>query len=112
MRFEEFQSEIDWWGSEADGYAARVETEQAWKVSLEDIIARNYNLDIKNPHVGEQINHDPEQLLQEYASQQADIQSLREQLKGILSEALNTESANSVHPELVEGQSSETNNIN
>jgi len=89
MRFEEFQIEIDWWGIEADGFAARVETEQAWKVSLEQIIERNYNLDIKNPHVGEQISHDPEELLAEYNQQQAEIQSLRNQLKGILSEALN-----------------------
>jgi predicted nuclease of restriction endonuclease-like (RecB) superfamily len=48
-----------WWGDEADGLAARVETPQAWKVSLDDIAARNYNLDIKNPHVGEQVSHDP-----------------------------------------------------
>ena len=60
MRFEEFQTEIDWWGSEADGFAERVETEQAWKVSIDEIKARNYNLDIKNPHVGEQVNHDPD----------------------------------------------------
>ena len=68
MRFEEFQPEIDWWGNEADGFEARVETEQAWKVSIDEIIARNYNLDIKNPHVGEQISHDPDELLQKYAS--------------------------------------------
>ncbi len=64
MRFEEFQPEIDWWGNEADGFAARVETEQAWKISIDDIKARNYNLDIKNPHVGEQVNHDPDELLE------------------------------------------------
>jgi type I restriction enzyme M protein len=88
MRFEEFQTEIDWWGKEKDGLKSRVETEQAWKVSIEDIIARNYNLDIKNPHVGEQISHDPEQLLAEYHEQQAHIQSLRDQLRGILADAL------------------------
>lgn len=88
MRFEEFATECDWWGDEADGFKSRQESEQAWQVSLDDIIARNYNLDIKNPHVGEQINHDPEQLLQEYAAQQADIQNLRDQLKNILADAL------------------------
>ncbi|MGK0270730.1 MAG: type I restriction enzyme M protein [Cocleimonas sp.] len=88
MKFEEFQTEIDWWGNEADGFASRVETEQAWQVSIDDIIARNFNLDIKNPHVGEVISHDPQELLNDYAKQQDDIQVLRDQLKGILSAAL------------------------
>jgi type I restriction enzyme M protein len=88
MKFEEFQTEIDWWGNEADGFASRVETEQAWQVSIDDIIARNFNLDIKNPHVGEVISHNPQELLNDYAKQQDDIQVLRDQLKGILSAAL------------------------
>ncbi len=88
MRFEEFQTEIDWWGDASDGYAARVQTEQAWQVSIADIKARNYNLDIKNPHVGEQISHDHGQLLQHYAQQQQEISELREQLKSILQQAL------------------------
>ncbi len=88
MKFAEFQTEIDWWGNEADGFASRVETEQAWQVSIDDIIARNFNLDIKNPHVGEVISHDPQELLTDYAKQQHDIQVLRDQLKGILSAAL------------------------
>ncbi|MDT4332391.1 N-6 DNA methylase [Methylomonas sp. MS20] len=88
MRFEEFQTEIDWWGAAADGYASRKATEQAWPVSIDDIKARNYNLDIKNPHVGEQISHDPDELLQRYAEQQQDIGQLRDQLKAVLQEAL------------------------
>ena len=58
-------------------------------MSIDDIKARNYNLDIKNPHVGEQISHDPDELLKKYARQQQDIKSLRDQLKTILAEALN-----------------------
>ncbi|MGJ0515836.1 MAG: N-6 DNA methylase [Methylomicrobium sp.] len=88
MRFEEFQTEIAWWSSAADGYAGRKATEQAWPVSIEDIRARNYNLDIKNPHVGEQISHDPDELLQRYAQQQQEIGQLRDQLKQVLQEAL------------------------
>ena len=94
MRFEEFQPEIDWWGSEADGFKARVENDQAWKVSIDDIKARNYNLDIKNPHVADQVNHDPEKLLKTYAQQQQEIAALRDQLKAILSEALGNGGAN------------------
>jgi len=88
MRFEEFETEINWWGNEADGFATRVQTEQAWKVSVADIIARNYNLDIKNPHVGEQINHDPDELLRLYQEQQKGIADIRSQLKDILHQAL------------------------
>ncbi len=88
MRFEEFQTEIDWWGNEDDGFKDRVETEQAWRVSIDDIKARSYNLDIKNPHIGEKISHDPEELLAEYQQQQGEIKELRDQLKTILSDAL------------------------
>ena len=91
MRFEEFQTEIDWWGSEEDGFKTRVETEHAWKVSIENIVSRNYNLDISNPHVGEQISHDPDELLAQYNEQQGQIQSLRDQLKTILENALSGE---------------------
>lgn len=93
MRFEEFQAEVDWWGDEADGFASRQQTEQAWQVSIDDIKTRNYNLDIKNPHVGEQINHDPEKLLQQYQKQQQAIADLREQLKAGLQQALSGEQA-------------------
>ena len=75
---------------EADGFAARVQTEQAWKVSVDDINARNYNLDIKNPHVGEQISHDPDELLQQYQQQQHAIAALRTQLKDVLPQALDS----------------------
>ena len=88
MKYEEFAAEQAWWGDEADGFAARAPNEQAWKVSIDDIIARNFNLDIKNPHVGEQISHDPDELLARYATEQAEIQQLRDQLKGILAAAL------------------------
>jgi type I restriction enzyme M protein len=88
MKFEEFQTEIDWWGNEADGFANRVETHQAWKVSIDEIVERNFNLDIKNPYQGEVVNHDPEELLASYQQQQQDISDLRNQLKDILGTAL------------------------
>ncbi len=88
MKFEEFQQEIDWWGNEADGFATRVENEHAWKVSIEEIIERNFNLDIKNPHQAEVIAHDPQELLASYQQQQQEIAELRNQLKNILGDAL------------------------
>ena len=77
-----------WWGNEADGFASRVENEQAWKVSIEDIKARNYNLDLKNPHQAEEEIKDPEELLKQYADLQNEIGKIRHQLKTILDEAL------------------------
>ena len=82
MRIEEFEPEKKWWRK-------RKENEFAWKVTAKDIKANNYNLDVKNPHVGEQINQDPNELLKKYAKQQKEISGLRDQLKTILSEALN-----------------------
>jgi len=89
IRFEEFKPEIEWWGNETDDFSARVETEKAWKIAIDEIKNRNYNLDIKNPHVAEETNHDPDKLLKKYANQQKEIAELREQLKTILAEALN-----------------------
>jgi type I restriction enzyme M protein len=60
----EFDLEKAWWGGAQR--KGRKATEQAWKVSVKDIAARNYNLDCKNPHQVE-INHrDPVELMQEY----------------------------------------------
>jgi type I restriction enzyme M protein len=88
MRIEEFAVEEAWWGGEADGFTARVENEFAWKVSVEDLKARNWNLDYKNPHIGQQICHDPDELLGKYAQLQGEIIDLRDQLKAVLAEAL------------------------
>lgn len=88
MQFEEFAAEISWWGEEADGFRARRETEQAWRIGAADVAARGYNLDLKNPHMPETESHDPDVLLTRYAEQQAEIQSLRDRLKAILADAL------------------------
>ena len=93
MKLDDFSACLDWWGdgdsiTEKTTRTGRQETEQAWQVSIDEIIDRNYNLDIKNPHMAEVISHDPEELLSNYAEQQADIQLLRDQLKTILASAL------------------------
>ncbi len=88
MRYEEFQTEIDWWGFEEDGFKTRIENEQAWEVPVANIIGNNYNLDIKNPHIGELITHDPDEMLTLYIKEQTGISDLRNQLKAILEEAL------------------------
>jgi type I restriction enzyme M protein len=88
VSIEEFDAEKAWWGSEADGFAARVENERAWRVGIGQIRAANFNLDQKNPHEGEAVSHDPEELLRDYAKLQTDAHGLRERLKAILRESL------------------------
>lgn len=88
MKVEEFEALAQWWGNEADNFKTRIETTQAWKVSLADLQARNYNLDCKNPHVAEQITQDPEVLITQFHTMQQDISQLRNQLKSVLAEAL------------------------
>ena len=86
IRVEHFQGCMDWWGG-ADR-VGREETPQAWKVSVEDIKARGYNLDIKNPHAVADDHGDPETLLADLARAEAETARLRDQLKSILAEAL------------------------
>jgi type I restriction enzyme M protein len=88
IRIEEFDAEKAWWGSEADGFASRVENERAWKVSIEQIKAAGYNLDQKNPHAVDAVSHDPEQLLADYARLRGEAQALRDELKQILAKSL------------------------
>lgn len=88
MQFEEFTTEQAWWGIEADGFKSRKPTEQAWKESAEEIARNGYDLDRKNPHKAAAIDHDPAHLLAAYRDTQTSIQSLRDQLKSILSAAL------------------------
>lgn len=95
MKLEDFGDCAAWWGEgdtqqEKLARKNRQANKNAWRVSLEEIVARNYNLDIKNPHKAEQISHDPDALLAEYSQQQAGIQALRDQLKGILAEAMSS----------------------
>jgi type I restriction enzyme M protein len=65
-----------------------VETPQAWRVTADDVRARGYNLDIKNPHAIDDDHGDPEHLLAALNAAEAETARLRDQLKAILAEAL------------------------
>lgn len=43
LRYEEFKPLLRWWSN-------RVESECAWKISVQEVVKNNYNLDIKNPN--------------------------------------------------------------
>jgi type I restriction enzyme M protein len=86
IRIEHLQGCVDWWGGASR--EGRVETPQAWKVTADEVKARGYNLDIKNPHTKAEDHGDPESLLAELDSAEAETARLREQLKAILAGAL------------------------
>jgi type I restriction enzyme M protein len=86
IRLEHLADCAAWWGGQ--GREGRVENERAWKVSADEVKARGYNLDIKNPHSVAEDHGDPEALLAELNSAEGDVASLRDQLKAILAEAL------------------------
>lgn len=77
----EFDLEKKWWGK-------RKQTEHAWKVSVQEIEGRNYNLDIKNPHVADVENGDPDELMKEYEEISRQLMATRDQLKNELMQAL------------------------
>ena len=86
IRLEHLEDCAAWWaGAERAG---REEGDRAWKVSVEEIKERGYNLDIKNPHAEEADYGDPETLLEELTSAEAQVISVRDRLKASLSEAL------------------------
>ena len=87
ISFEHLQGCIDWWGGA--NRKGRAETPQAWKVTAEEVKARGYNLDIKNPHTVADDHGDPEELLQSLNAAEGEAARLRDQLKAILAEALN-----------------------
>jgi type I restriction enzyme M protein len=86
IRFEHLQGCIDWWGGAKR--KGREEGPQAWKVTAEEVKARGYNLDVKNPHTIADDHGDPDRLLVSLNAAEAETARLRDQLRGILAVAL------------------------
>jgi type I restriction enzyme M protein len=83
IRTEEFEPERDWWGD-------RVENTQAWRISIDQIKAANYNLDFKNPHEAGIGLGDVDHLLSEHERLLAQIAATSARLKQELQDALTT----------------------
>jgi len=81
IRFEHFAPCLTWWNK-------RVENEVAWKVKIDEIKARSFNLDFKNPHVIKEEHGDPAELLARLEQSESETAKLRVKLKSILEEAL------------------------
>jgi type I restriction enzyme M protein len=90
IHIEEFEAERKWWGKadKAGTYSKRQENEHAWRVSIDQIKARNYNLDLKNPHSPESGPGDVDHLLLEYEELLAQIAETHTKLKQELHHAL------------------------
>lgn len=65
IHIQEFEAECKWWGKPGQEHK-RKETEHAWLVSIDEIKAGNYNLDLKNPHNADTGPGNVDELLPEY----------------------------------------------
>ncbi len=81
MRIDEFEPEKEWWTD-------RQESERAWRVSVDDIVASSYNLDIKNPNTIDEGHEDPDVLLARYTEAVEQVRSAQEALRASLTESL------------------------
>ncbi len=81
LTIKEFEPEKKWWSK-------RKENDHAWKVSIEDIKARGYNLDIKNPRAVDDGPGDADELLQQYRQAALEAAKIRDQLRDELKAAL------------------------
>ena len=81
IQIEEFKPEKAWWKK-------RKETELAWRVPIEKIREKGFNLDIKNPNVVDPGHADPDKLLSQYQKICEAVQATREKLKRELQAAL------------------------
>ncbi len=86
IKIEHLKPCVDWWGGAKR--KGRVENEVAWRVTAEEVKARGYNLDFKNPHTVADDHGDPEELLAKLDEAEKQTAALRDQLKAVLAEAL------------------------
>lgn len=86
IRVEHLSPCVEWWcGATRKG---RVETEVAWRVTADEVKARGYNLDFKNPNTITHEHDNPAALLAKLDEAENQAAALRDELKTILSEAL------------------------
>lgn len=81
IRLEEFNPIKEWWNS-------REESDVAWRVSIDEIQKRGYNLDIKNPNAKTEDELNPTEVLENYRAKKAETTKVLEQIKEVLSKAL------------------------
>lgn len=73
IKSQEFDLEKKWWNN-------REENEYAWKISMDEIKNKNYNLDFKNPNKEEEELEDPKILLEKYNQAKKEVSKLQDAL--------------------------------
>lgn len=78
IRYEEFAECLAWWKD-------REENERAWKVSATGILANGCNLDVKNPHSKEELEHlPPEELVESILAKERRIAEIVSEIQQAL----------------------------
>jgi len=78
MQFEEFKDGMAWW-------ARREENDQAWKVSVKELLSANCNLDRKNPRAKVDFEHlPPDQLADDILKKELRIAELMQEIKAAI----------------------------
>ncbi len=78
LQFEEFADCISWWDN-------RVENERAWKVPVEQLLANDCNLDVKNPNGNKDFEHlPPEQLVKSIVEKERRVLEIMEEIGQML----------------------------
>lgn len=81
IRLEEFDPIKEWWNS-------REESEVAWKVSIDEVKKRGYNLDIKNPNTKIDDELNPEEILINFRAKWTKIDKISDRLQKSLRDTL------------------------
>jgi type I restriction enzyme M protein len=87
LQINEFGPEIEWWGS-------RAPSSRAWRVSLGEIRARGFNLDIPNPNAVASRSGDPDLLLVDLETAALEVASAMSKLRDAIASALASSSEN------------------
>lgn len=78
LQYDEFGPLLAWW-------SLRQENEQAWKVSVGDLLANNFNLDVKNPRGGVDFEHmPPKQLVEDILVKERRITDILGEIRQML----------------------------
>ena len=86
LRLEHFDDCAAWWGGSSR--EERQETPVAWRVGIDEIKARGFSLDFRNPNVKDAGAGDPDQIRGELEVAEDQVALLRASLKAVLEEAL------------------------
>jgi len=92
LQYEEFADCIAWWGDEGfddciHWWNNRVDNERAWKVPVEQLLANDCNLDVKNPNNKKDFEHlPPEQLVKSIIQKERLVLEIMEEIERMLAE--------------------------